>query len=232
MARPIYKITYTIGYTESFYLQDRIEDLAKTPICKGWEVEDISDNKRERKKLDQNPHDLTRYIDKAWGLTKKRWATPGLMSKLDGLWLLIDMHNVHKITFWDMSTKTSKDGYTNSDDHIKMAKLIIKKLSPKSWTCVPWPVRDEEHLKELREDIDGGYERHIRIDRRWPDDNGKTAWRKNPDDSSDDDEDYEGGDDGWCTTELHLAYKPFALEAIKAFNPDEDEDEDGRSLVY
>jgi hypothetical protein len=62
------KVLPEVGYTYSFYLQDRINKLSKTTVCQGWGTHDRSDTpEKEREKYHDMDGRVT-YVDKKWGL--------------------------------------------------------------------------------------------------------------------------------------------------------------------
>jgi len=101
------------------------------------------------------------------------------MSRLNKLRPLLDRLNVHEITYPDGEGEKQTE-HTNSPIIITLVNLIIEKLPSGGWTCRRWPVENEEHLKNLR---------------------GEKEWDrcKRGDFEIGDDDEEEGGDDGWCT---------------------------------
>jgi len=108
------------------------------------------------------------------------------MRRLDELWPLIEMDNVHKITYPDSAEEPIVD-YTNSRQFIKRIK---EELPPGlSWSCVPIHVENEAALKEFR-DGEGGSRRIIKGPTKDGKGPGFRFWVGYQGE--------EGGDDGWC----------------------------------
>jgi hypothetical protein len=70
-----HKVLPEVGYTYSFYLQDRIDGLSKTTVCQGWEVIDQSDAPEKRRKEHLGMDGGTIYVDKKWGLKQDQRVT-------------------------------------------------------------------------------------------------------------------------------------------------------------
>ena len=103
------------------------------------------------------------------------------MSRLNELWPLLDMLNVHRITFPGSNGEVQTE-YTNCPPIIALVNLIIDQLPSEGWACKYIFVESEQHLENLRK--------------------GKEWARcKRGDFEIGDDDEEEGGDDGWCTEE-------------------------------
>ncbi|KAI4617301.1 hypothetical protein J4E80_005501 [Alternaria sp. BMP 0032] len=193
-----------VGYIPSPYFRERIIELAGEGVLPGWDADEGNiigpGTKDQLKGLDGKIIDIPQKWAQKWGLTEKTWVSEGLMDRLDELWPLIEMHNVHKITY-PIGDGKFKDDYANSKEVIKSIK---EELPSGTWKCELITVENESELKKLQ----GGDDGCERVIRGTVKDGKRSAFRNVGDNCG---STKEGGDDGWCGKELHAEL----LKALK-----------------